>query len=503
MSHLRELSKVLFSPWTNICDCLFVLLVKDVVRGMNILYPGLLRRTLDDQHSHNTAGEVKLPPEIEEGPLEYKLRINAEGDRLLHLTTQLKWRLSEGQGQCWYILGVKDNGVAVGMTPTELEQSITLLRDMAEELGASVEHMDKVFIKDGNLICAQVSIRTLSQAFPIQEANQRDTSVIFVGGAGVGKSTLIGALLGQDRDDGRGSLRVKTLKHRHELLTGRTSSISVHSMQAPTGHNVHLIDSAGLPRFMQRTALAAVTIGSGPDALCIVSDGTQNDAWSQKKWLELAEELGLECIQVQSKVDLEPHNLDPQNMVLVSAVTSQGLSELKDRIGKVCPRKGKSGTSGSGLIVEGARWLSEERQMVLHGMVIGEGLTSAIKPGQHYWVMPHHCRVLLGSIHRQKRHVLEGYPGQAVSVAVDLDRTSDWKGALITDNEFDDSVRFSDQIQTDIRRDQPGVLFLNGNRLQVNVVDGLIRMSKMQVIRRGAFWVFVGKPDTWHCGRIR
>ena len=77
---------------------------------MNIAYPGFLRRVLDGGRFSNMAGQVALPPEIEEGPLEYKLRINAEGDRLLHLTTQMKWRLSEGQGQCWYILGVKDNG---------------------------------------------------------------------------------------------------------------------------------------------------------------------------------------------------------------------------------------------------------------------------------------------------------------------------------------------------------------------------------------------------------
>ena len=193
--------------------------------------------------------------EIEEGPLEYKLRINAEGDRLLHLTTQMKWRLSEGQGECWYILGVKDDGVVVGMTLRELDQNVKLLSDMATEIGAFVDHVDKVFVEESGLICAQIGIRTSTQTFPVQEANRQDTSVIFVGGAGVGKSTLIGALLGQDRDDGRGSLRVKTLKHRHELLTGRTSSISVHPMQTTAGHIVHLIDSAGLPRYMQRTAL--------------------------------------------------------------------------------------------------------------------------------------------------------------------------------------------------------------------------------------------------------
>lgn len=471
---------------------------------MSVSYPGLLRRALDNHHHNSTAREAILPPEIEEGPLEYKLKINAEGGRLLHLTTQMKWRLSEGQGQCWYILGIKDNGVVVGMTLADLEQNTKLLNEMATEIGAFVDHVDEVFIEEGNLICAQVSIRTSSLALSIQEANGQDTSVIFVGGAGVGKSTLIGALLGQDRDDGKGSLRVRTLKHRHELLTGRTSSISVHSMQMTAGHTVHLIDSAGLPRYMQRTALAAMTIGSGPDAVCIIDDGNQNDTWIQKKWLELADELGIECIQVQSKADLAPQISDSQTKaILVSAVTSRGLGELKARIGKICPRKNKIHTKSSGLIVEGARWLSQERQMVLHGMVTGEQLASAIKPGQQYWVMPHHHKVLLRSMHRQRRHVLEGYPGQTVSVAVDLDRTKDWKGALITGNEFDDSVRFSDQIQADIRRDQSGVLFLNGNRLQVKVADGLIKMSKVQIVRGDAFWVFVTKSDTWHCGQIK
>ena len=237
-----------------------------------------------------------------------------EGDRLLHLTTQMKWRLSEGQGQCWYILGVKDNGVVMGMTVVELEGNIKLLDGMAKEIGAFVEHVDKVCVReDGNLICAQVSIKASKRDIHHFQTSQQDTSVIFVGGAGVGKSTLIGALLGQGKDDGRGALRVRTLKHRHELLTGRTSSISVHSMQAREGRVVHLIDSAGSPRFMQRTALAAVTIGAGPDALCIVSDGSPSDAWIQKKWMELADELGVECVQVQSKADLLSQHANPWN----------------------------------------------------------------------------------------------------------------------------------------------------------------------------------------------
>jgi GTPase len=36
--------------------------------------------------------DVKLPQEIEEGNVEYKLMLNPSAERLQHLITQMKWR---------------------------------------------------------------------------------------------------------------------------------------------------------------------------------------------------------------------------------------------------------------------------------------------------------------------------------------------------------------------------------------------------------------------------
>ena len=41
-----------------------------------------------------------------------------------------------------------------------------------------------------------------------------------------GKSTLLGVLLSEKLDDGRGSAWVKILNHKHEVLTGVTSSLT-------------------------------------------------------------------------------------------------------------------------------------------------------------------------------------------------------------------------------------------------------------------------------------
>ena len=51
-----------------------------------------------------------------------------------------------------------------------------------------------------------------------------------MGNVDAGKSTLVGALTTNSLDDGRGSCRLKIMKHRHEITTGRTSTVSNHTM---------------------------------------------------------------------------------------------------------------------------------------------------------------------------------------------------------------------------------------------------------------------------------
>ncbi|EJD08001.1 uncharacterized protein FOMMEDRAFT_144140 [Fomitiporia mediterranea MF3/22] len=81
----------------------------------------------------------KLVPEVEEGNIEYKLRLlNPSMERFTRLVTQLKWRLLEGGGQAYYELGVADSGQLVGLSRTHLEQSLQTLEEMAGEIGASV-----------------------------------------------------------------------------------------------------------------------------------------------------------------------------------------------------------------------------------------------------------------------------------------------------------------------------------------------------------------------------
>ena len=50
--------------------------------------------------------------------------------------------------------------------------------------------------------------------------------VVLLGGADAGKSTFIGVMTHSELDNGRGKSRLNALRHRHEVESGRTSSIS-------------------------------------------------------------------------------------------------------------------------------------------------------------------------------------------------------------------------------------------------------------------------------------
>ena len=45
-----------------------------------------------------------------------------------------------------------------------------------------------------------------------------------------GKSSLLGVLVKGDLDDGRGRARVNLFRHKHEMETGRTSSVGMEIM---------------------------------------------------------------------------------------------------------------------------------------------------------------------------------------------------------------------------------------------------------------------------------
>lgn len=142
-----------------------------------------------------------LTKENDDGKIEYKWKlVNPTADRIEHLTTQMKYRLQEGNGDAMYEIGVADNGKPIGLNKEEMITSLstscshhlfqasqTLLETlcyMASKLKADVVILKMKKGQGGKI--AEVMVRENQR-----EGIKLDLRIMVVGEEGVGKSTLV------------------------------------------------------------------------------------------------------------------------------------------------------------------------------------------------------------------------------------------------------------------------------------------------------------------------
>jgi GTPase len=141
-------------------------------------------------------------------------------ERIVELTTQMNFRLSEGSGECYYIIRVEDSGNPLGISKEELEISLSVINSIAINLGCKAKISKLIEGKEG--LIAEMYIKK-------QEENTLDkieVNIGVLGEEGAGKSTLIGVLINGLLDNGKGLSRTGVFRHKHEILCGKTSSFS-------------------------------------------------------------------------------------------------------------------------------------------------------------------------------------------------------------------------------------------------------------------------------------
>ncbi|PVV05418.1 hypothetical protein BB560_000059 [Smittium megazygosporum] len=226
----------------------------------------------------------------------------------------------------------------------------------------------------------------LLRKIPQKIENLIEQRISVIGNVDAGKSTTLGVLTKGALDNGRGSARKNIFRHKHEIESGRTSSIgsemigfdkdssdpiyaenvrslSWNDISSKASKVVIFHDLAGHEKYLKTTVLG-LTIGQ-PETVMLVVGANAGMVGMAKEHLGLTLALQVPVFFVITKVDMCPKNvLDDTLKSLFKLLKSQGIRKVPFQIRsmadviasvefsnplKICPIFLVSNTTGQGL----------------------------------------------------------------------------------------------------------------------------------------------------------
>ena len=350
----------------------------------------LLWRLQQSSPYHSTSKSALVLPKLPE--VDIKLSVSEGPGSLIP-------GLEESSGAL-YEIGVSDDGTFVGLTKDELEESLTVLHAMAFSLGCDVQiirvmivgdcewteetqtkqrvvsrhRQEKLWVaevlvsphltshKQANDLSASLLDGDPTVGSTVDEDGRQGISdsglkteqlrVSLTGSTTSGKSSLLGTLSTSTLDNGRGKSRLSLLKHRHEIISGVTSSLAqellgyqnrglsgdttpidvinyasgnvsswndIHAA-SDQGRLVFITDSAGHPRYRRTTVRGLISWAPHWTLCCIAADDEEDSSGKIGATASSSEVLG----SAGAGVDLSKAHLDlclKLNLPLVIVIT--------------------------------------------------------------------------------------------------------------------------------------------------------------------------------------
>ena len=278
--------------------------------------------------------EDKIENEKDDGNIEYKRELlNLDNDTINKRMTQMKYRLYEGNGEALYFIGVKDDGTLVGLNKNEYDESVSNLYIIANKI-------DCLIIK----LCEYNKNDYYIGEFLIRE-NTKDYIEIKIGVAGnvdSGKSSTIGVLAKGILDDGRGKARSHVFNYKHEIDTGRTSSIGHQKMMFnkfgdvinikndkqsdECSKNIYFYDLAGHEKYLRTTIYGLTSLY--PDYCLIMIGANMGLNHMTREHIGLCINLKIPFIILVTKIDIVPSNVLDETMAKISNICKNRIKKI-------------------------------------------------------------------------------------------------------------------------------------------------------------------------------
>ncbi|XP_066155673.1 GTP-binding protein 1 [Euwallacea fornicatus] len=258
------------------------------------------------------------------------------------LLKRLKQQLGEGRGEVILEIGASEDGSDSGLLEDEIEAAVATLQSLADNLSCSCVRLRER--KETRGVVVQYLIRKV-----LDQADFLEIRVAVVGNVDAGKSTLLGVLTHGELDTGRGTARLKLFRHKHEMESGRTSSVGNDILGFDEQGNVvnkpehgsldwvkiceksskviTFIDLAGHERYLKTTVFGMT--GHAPDFGMLMVGANAGIIGMTKEHLGLALALSVPVFVVVTKIDMCPANVLQDNLkMLVRILKSPGCRKV-------------------------------------------------------------------------------------------------------------------------------------------------------------------------------
>ena len=265
---------------------------------------------------------------------------------LAQLSGLLQTRIDEGHGEALFDLGLEDNGDTMGFTKEHWDLALGRIIEAAGTIKATVnillafnvggEKEAKTQTKDkfchGKLLVRQA---------PATAEEVIETRIAVVGNVDAGKSTMLGVLVKGNLDDGRGKARVNLFRHKHEIESGRTSSVGMEIMGFDTHGDVvtsgvpgrkltwseigtrsakviTFTDLAGHEKYLRTTVFGLLS--SAPNYCLLMVAANNGLIGMSKEHLGIALALNVPVMVVITKIDICPPQILEQTITQITRI---------------------------------------------------------------------------------------------------------------------------------------------------------------------------------------
>lgn len=279
------------------------------------------------------------------------------------LTNYINGRLIEGHGEVLFDLGLEDNGDSMGFSRENWDFALERLKKAAAIANADCRLLmtrnvnGEVEVGPANPKDTSVSGKLIVRRKPETVDDVIETRIAVVGNVDAGKSTMLGVLVKGGLDDGRGKMRVNLFRHKHEIESGRTSSVGMEIMGFDSHGEVvsstvpgrkltweeigrrsakviSFTDLAGHERYLRTTVFGMLS--SEPNYCLLMVAANNGLIGMSKEHLGIAVALNVPIMVIITKIDICPPNILQETITqLTKILKSPGARKIpifiKDR----------------------------------------------------------------------------------------------------------------------------------------------------------------------------